>query len=61
VGTGTLNDFCAQYNLSSKRIIRKLQGQGVMASADLTLKEIASQSHESTIDLFRIIKTIVKA
>ena len=62
-GTGdlTLADFCAQYNLVSKKIIRELKGQGIMASADLTLKEIASQNQTSPIDLFEIIKTIVKA
>lgn len=62
-GTGnlTLADFCAQFNLSSKMIIRELKGQGILASADLTLKEIASQNQTSPIDLFEIIKTIVKA
>jgi hypothetical protein len=62
-GTGnlTLADFCAQYNLGSKKIIRELRGQGIIASADLTLKEIASQNQTSPIDLFEIIKTIVKA
>lgn len=62
-GTGnlTLADFCAQFDLSSKMIIRELKGQGILASADLTLKEIASQNQTSPIDLFEIIKTIVKA
>jgi hypothetical protein len=61
-GTGslTLADFCAQYNLSSKKVIRELKGHGISASSDLTLKEIASQNHTSPIDLFEIIKTIVK-
>jgi hypothetical protein len=62
-GTGnlTLADFCVQYNLSSKKIIRELKERGIIASADLTLKEIASQNQTSPIDLFEIIKTIVKA
>jgi hypothetical protein len=62
-GTGnlTLADFCAQYNLSTKMIIRELKGHGISASSDLTLKEIASQNQTSPIDLFEIIKTIVKA
>lgn len=63
LGTGnlTLADFCAQYNLGSKTVIRELKGQGIMASADLTLKEIASQNQTSPIDLYEIIKTIAKA
>jgi hypothetical protein len=62
-GTGnlTLADFCAQYNLSIKKIIRELKGHGISASSDLTLKEIASQNQTSPIDLFEIIKTIVNA
>jgi hypothetical protein len=62
-GTGnlTLADFCAQYDLSIKKVIRELKGQGISASSDMTLKEIASQNHTSPIDLFEIIKTIVKA
>jgi hypothetical protein len=62
-GTGnlTLADFCAQYNLNSKKVIRELKGHGIAASADLTLKQIASQNQTSPIDLFEIIKTIVKA
>jgi hypothetical protein len=61
-GTGklTLADFCAQYSLSSKMVIRELKGHGIEASADLTLKEIASQNQISPVDLFEIIKTIVK-
>jgi len=42
-------------------IIRELKGQGILAYADLTLKEIASQNQTSPIDLFEIIKTIVKS
>jgi hypothetical protein len=62
-GTGnlTLADFCVQYNLSSKKVIRELKGRGISASADLTLKEIASQNQTSPIDLFETIKIIVKA
>ena len=61
-GTGnfTLADFCAQYNLSIKKVIRELKGHGISASSDLTLKEIASQNQTSPIDLFETIKTIVK-
>jgi hypothetical protein len=61
-GTGnlTLADFCAQYSLSSKMVIRELKEHGITASADLTLKEIASQNQTNPVDLFEIIKTIVK-
>jgi hypothetical protein len=61
-GTGnlTLADFCVQYNLSSKKVIRELKGRGISVSADLTLKEIASQNQTSPIDLFETIKNIVK-
>jgi hypothetical protein len=62
-GTGnlTLADFCAQYDLSIKKVIWELKGQGISASSDMTLKEIASQNHTNPIDLFEVIKTIVKA
>jgi hypothetical protein len=57
-GTGnlTLADFCAQYNLSIKKIIRELKGQGILASADLTLKEIASQNHTIQLIFLRSLK-----
>jgi hypothetical protein len=59
-GTGnlTLADFCTQYDLSNKLIIRELKKKGITASADLTLKQIASQNHTSPIDLYEIIKNI---
>jgi hypothetical protein len=61
-GTGnlTLADFCAQYNLSSKMVLRKLKNFGVTASSDLTLKQIAEQNQRSPIDLYEILKTIAK-
>jgi hypothetical protein len=59
-GTGnlTLADFCTQYDLSNKFVIRELKGKGVTASADLTLKQIASQNQTNPIDLYEIIKNI---
>jgi hypothetical protein len=61
-GTGnlTLADFCAQYNLSSKMVTRELKNHGLTASSDLTLKQIAQQNQKSPIDLYEIVKTIVK-
>jgi hypothetical protein len=55
-GTLTLADFCAQYNLSSKRVLRELKERGITASADLTLKQIAARNQKNPIDLFEIIK-----
>jgi hypothetical protein len=61
-GTGnlTLADFCIQYDLSTKLVIRELKGKGVTASADLTLKQIASENQTSPIDLYEIIKNIAQ-
>jgi hypothetical protein len=62
-GTGnlTLADFCIQYDLSTKLVIRELKGKGVTASADLTLKQIASQNQTNPIDLYEIIKNIAQS
>ena len=61
-GTGnlTLADFCAQYNLNTKHILRGLKGEGITAFEAATLKEIASQHQMSPIDLFEILKKIVQ-
>jgi hypothetical protein len=61
-GTGnlTLADFCAQYNLSSKMILRELKSYGITASSDLTLKQIAEQNQKSPNDLYETVKTIAK-
>ena len=61
-GTGnlTLADFSTQYYLSIKLMIRELKEKGVTASADLTLKQIASQNQKSPIDLYEIIKNIAQ-
>ena len=62
-GTGnlTLADFCIQFELSTKLVIRELKGKGVTASADLTLKQIASQNQTNPIDLYEIIKNIAQS
>ena len=61
-GTGnlTLADFCIQYDLSTKLVIRELKGKGITASADLTLKQIASENQTSPIDFYEIIKNITQ-
>ena len=61
-GTGnlTLADFCIQFELSTKLVIRELKGKGITATADLTLKQIASQNQTSPIDLYEIIKNIAQ-
>jgi hypothetical protein len=63
LGTGnlTLADFCIQFELSTKLVIRELKGKGVTASADLTLKQIASENQTSPIDLYEIIKNIAQS
>lgn len=60
-GTGrlTLADFCAQYGLNSKWIIRELKKQAINASQELMLKTIADQNSLSPIDLYEHIKTII--
>jgi hypothetical protein len=59
-GTGnlTLADFCTQYDLSNKLILRELKKKGITASEDLTLKQIASQNQTSPIDHYEIFKNI---
>ena len=61
-GTGnlTLSDFCTQFNLNSKMVLRELKKQGIEASAELTLKQIAEENRKSPIDLYKMLKTITK-
>jgi hypothetical protein len=61
-GTGnlTLADFCAQFSLNIKQVIRELKTQGITSSAELTLKQIAEQNQTSPIDLYEAIKSIAK-
>lgn len=61
-GTGrlTLADFCAQYGLNNKWIVRELKKQAINASEELTLKTIADQNSLSPIDLYERIKDIIK-
>ena len=59
-GTGnlTLAEFCARFGLNSTLILSGLSGKGITASAEATLKEIASQYQTSPMDLYEILKAI---
>ncbi|MDX1709137.1 MAG: DUF4405 domain-containing protein [Desulfobacterales bacterium] len=61
-GTGnlTIADFCGQFNLNMKFVVRELKKQGIEASEKLTLKEIAADHHTSPTDLYERIKNIVE-
>ena len=61
-GTGklTLADFCTQFNLNMKQVVRELKKQGIDASEELTLKKIATQNKTSPTDLYERIKNIVR-
>lgn len=60
-GTGnmTLADFCHQYNLNMKIIVRSLGEHNIKAKEDMTLKKIAKANSTSPSDIFETIKTIV--
>jgi hypothetical protein len=62
LGTGnlTLADFCTQFNLNMKLIVRELKKQGIEASEELTLKKIAAQNKTSPTDVYERIKNIVQ-
>lgn len=61
-GTGnlTLADFCTQFNLNMKLVVRELKKQGIEASEELTLKKIATQNKTSPTDVYERIKNIVQ-
>jgi predicted DNA-binding protein YlxM (UPF0122 family) len=61
-GTGnlTLGDFCAQFNLNMRLIVRELKKQGIEASEELTLKKIADQNNTNPADVYERIKNIVQ-
>jgi hypothetical protein len=61
-GTGrlTLADFCTQYKLNMKLVVRELKKQGVEASEDLTLKTIATNNNTGPHDIYERIKSIVQ-
>ena len=61
-GTGnlTLADFCTQFNLNMKLVVRELKKQGIEASEKQTLKKIATNNKISPIDVYERIKSIVQ-
>jgi hypothetical protein len=61
-GTGnlTLADFCTQFSLNMKLVVRELKKQGIQASEGLTLKKIAAQNKTSPTDVYERIKNIVQ-
>lgn len=61
-GTGnlTLADFCTQYNLNMKLVVRELKKEGIKVSEELTLKKIAAQNKIGPTDVYERIKNIVK-
>ena len=59
-GNLTLADFCTQFNLNMKLVVRELKKQGITAYEELTLKKIAADNGTSPIDVYERIKGIVK-
>jgi len=59
-GKSTLADFCTQFNLNMKLVVRELKNQGIEASEELTLKKIAAQNKTSPTDVYERIKNIVQ-
>ena len=59
-GTGnlTLADFCTQYNLNMKLVVRELRKEGIEASEELTLKKIATENKTSPTDVYERIRSI---
>jgi hypothetical protein len=58
-GNVTLADFCTQFNLNMKIVVRELNKQGITARGESTLKNIAADNHTSPIDIYEIIKSVV--
>ena len=59
-GNLTLADFCAQFNLNMKLVVRELKKQGIEVSEELTLKKIAARNNTSPTDVYERIKSIVQ-
>lgn len=61
-GTGnqTLADFCSQYNLNIKIVIRSLKESLITAKENMTIKEIGETNKTSPIDIYEKIKSIVE-
>ena len=59
-GTLTLADFCTQFTLNMKLVLRELKKQDIEASEELTLKQIAAKNDTNPMDLYERIKGIVQ-
>jgi hypothetical protein len=59
-GKLTLADFCTQYRLNMKLVVRELKQQGIEASEELTLKTIAANHNIGPHDIYERIKGIVQ-
>ena len=59
-GTGnlTLADFCVQYGLDLKIILRSLNEQKIKATAEMTIKDIGVKNEINPFDVYEKIKTI---
>jgi Domain of unknown function (DUF4405) len=60
-GTGniTLADFCIQYHLNIKVILRSLKEAKITSKEEMTIKQIAEKNQTSSIDIYERIKSIV--
>jgi hypothetical protein len=63
VGSGnlTLADFCSQYNLNIKTVIRGLAKENINAKEDLSIKKIAENNQLNPLDIYEQIKTIASS
>jgi hypothetical protein len=59
-GTGnlTLADFCSQFGLNMKTVVRQLKKNGITASEELTIKKIADNNGIGPVDLYESIKAV---
>jgi hypothetical protein len=61
-GTGslTLADFCSQYNLNVKIIVRSLKEADITSKEDMTIKKIGEINEMSPIDVYDKIRSIAE-
>jgi AraC-like DNA-binding protein len=55
IGKRSLTDICQTYDLKISVILQRLANQGIHATAELSLKEIAEQNNMSPIDVYGVI------
>ena len=58
VGNLTLADFCTQYHLNVKMIMRSLKDAGITSEADMTIKEIGEANQTGAIEVYEQIRSI---